>query len=313
LRRNPKRWPFSNEGFCTINTNDASLCTEVDNTMDSTRYTPMGHGLAGQVALVTGGGRGLGRAFARALAAEGVKVAFTGRTERELAETQTLIQEAGGASCAFPADVTDRGAMERVVAAMTDQFGPADILVNNAAILTPLAFDWDINPDEWWRTIEVNLRGPYLCTHLVLPSMMERHSGRIVNVTSGAAHMVHPYGTAYCASKAALSHWTNLLAAGLKEYGINAFALSPLGRTAMIEILAASPYVSEELRAVARSTLREPDHGTPASVQMLLFLLSGRADGLTGRHIPFDVPIDDLVRCTDEIVQDDLYALRLRV
>jgi NAD(P)-dependent dehydrogenase (short-subunit alcohol dehydrogenase family) len=313
LRRNPKRWPFSNEGFCTINTNDASLCTEVDNTMDSTSYTPMGHGLAGQVALVTGGGRGLGRAFARALAAEGVKVAFTGRTERELAETQTLIEEAGGATCAFPADVTDRGAMERVVAAVTDQFGPVDILVNNAAIITPLAYDWDIDPDEWWRTMEINVYGAYLCTHLVLPSMMARRSGRIVNVSSIAAHTVHPYGTAYCASKAALTHWTNLLAAGVQEYGIYAFALSPSGPTAMVESLATSPHVAAALRASAQATLQGPDHGTPASVQMLLFLLSGRADGLTGRHIPIDVPIDDLVRRTEEIVEGDLYALRLRV
>jgi len=281
--------------------------------MDSTNDTPMRNGLTGQVALVTGGGRGLGRAFARALAAEGVKVAFTGRTERELAETQALIQEAGGASCAFPADVTDRGAMEQVVAAVTDQFGPVDILVNNAAILTPLAFDWDIDPDEWWRTIEVNLRGPYLCTHLVLPSMMARRSGRIVNVSSIAAHTVHPYGTAYCASKAALTHWTNLLAAGVQEYGIHAFALSPSGPTAMVEKLATSPHVAAAVKAGAQATLQRPDHGTPASVQMLLFLLSGRADRLTGRHIPIDVPIDDLVRRTEEIVEGDLYALRLRL
>ena len=281
--------------------------------MDSSGYSPMRNGLTGQVALVTGGGRGLGRAFARALAAEGVKVAFTARTERELAETQALIQEAGGTSCAFTADVTDRGAMEQVVAAVTDQFGPVDILVNNAAILTPLAYDWDIDLDEWWRTIEINLRGPYLCTHLVLPSMMARRSGRIVNVTSVAAHTVHPYGTAYCASKAALSHWTNLLAAGVQEYGIHAFALSPSGHTAMAELLASSPNVSEEFRTSVQSELQGPDYGTPASIQMLLFLLSGQADRLTGRHIPIQVSIDDLVRRTDEIVRDDLYVLRLRV
>lgn len=277
--------------------------------MNRTSDTPIANGFAGQVALITGGGRGLGRAFAQALAAEGVKVAFTARTERELAETQALIQEADGVSRAFPADVTDRRAMEQVVAATVDQFGPVDILINNAAIVTPLEYDWEIDPEEWWRTIEINLRGPYLCTHLVLPSMMARRSGRIVNVSSTAAHVVFPFGTAYCASKAALSHWTSLLAAGVKDYAIYAFALSPSGRTAMREILAESPYVSEELR----SRLREPVHGTPASVQMLLFLLSGRADRLTGRHIPIDVPIDDLIRRTDEIVQDDLYALRLRV
>lgn len=269
--------------------------------------------LRGQVVLITGGGRGLGRAFAQALAAEGARVAITARTEKELAETQALIEAAGGTSCAFPADVTDRSAMERVVAAVVDQLGPVDILVNNAAVLTPLAYDWDIDPDEWWRTLQVNLYGPYLCTHLVLPTMIQRRSGRIVNVSSVAAHTVHPYGTAYCASKAALSHWTNLLAAGLEAYGIYAYALSPGGRTAMTEILATSPNVSEALRAAAQEALQGPDEGTPASVRMLLFLLSGKADHLTGRHIPVDEKVDELIRRADEIVENDLYALRLRV
>ena len=103
--------------------------------------------------------------------------------------------------------------MEQVVSSVTEEFGPVDILVNNAAIVTPLGYDWDIDPDAWWHTMEINLRGAYLCAHLVLPAMMQRRSGRIINVTSVAAHQVHPYATAYCTSKAALSQWTNLLAA----------------------------------------------------------------------------------------------------
>lgn len=270
-------------------------------------------GLSGQVALITGAGRGLGRAFAQALAAAGVKVAVTARTEPELAETHALITAAGGISRAFPADVTDRHTMEQVVVAVVEQFGPVDILVNNAAVLTPLGFDWTVDPDEWWRTMEINVRGAYLCTHLVLPSMIERRSGRIINVTSGAAHQVHPYGTAYCTSKAALSQWTNLLAAGVQEYGICAFALAPGGPTAMIEILATSPNVPKEVNAAFQSALVGSEYMIDNSVRTLLFLVSGQADRLSGRQIAHEDSIDDLIRRTDEIVQNDLYTPRLRV
>jgi NAD(P)-dependent dehydrogenase (short-subunit alcohol dehydrogenase family) len=279
----------------------------------STKPTIVADELRGQVAVVTGGGRGLGRAFAQALATAGVKVAVTARTEWELDETRRLIAAAGGKVLVFCADVTDRRAMEQVVASVADQFGPIDILVNNAAILTPLGFDWDVDPDEWWHTIEVNVRGPYLCTHLVLPSMMERRRGRIINVTSEAAHQVHPYGTAYVTSKAALSQWTNVLAAGVQEYGIRAFALAPGGPTAMIEIMATSPSVPKEVNAAFQSFLEEPGDTTHNSVRTLMFLVSGQADRLTGRQIAHEDSIDDLIRRTDEIVEKDLYTPRLRI
>ncbi|MBI3943182.1 MAG: SDR family NAD(P)-dependent oxidoreductase [Chloroflexi bacterium] len=150
--------------------------------------------LNGQVAIVTGGGRGLGQAFAQALAAAGVKVAITARTGAQLDETVRLIEHAGGVVMAFTTDVTDRPAMKQVLATVEQQFGPLDILVNNAAVITPLGYDWEIDPDEWWRTLEINLRGPFECTHMVLPGMMARRKGRIINVTSGAAYILDLIG-----------------------------------------------------------------------------------------------------------------------
>ncbi len=270
-------------------------------------------GLSGHVALITGGGRGLGRAFAQALVVAGVNVALTARTERELDETHALITATGGTARVFPADVTDRHAMEQVVDSVVKQFGPIDILVNNAAVVTPLGYDWDIDPDTWWHTMEINVRGAYLCAHLVLPAMIQRGSGRIINVTSGAAHTVHPYGTAYCTSKAALSQWTNLLAAAVQEYGISVFALAPAGPTAMLQTLATSPNVPKEVSAFFQAALEEGGSGIQDSVRLLMTLVSGQADRLTGRHISHDDSIDDLLRRTDDIVQQDLYTLRLRV
>jgi NAD(P)-dependent dehydrogenase (short-subunit alcohol dehydrogenase family) len=267
--------------------------------------------LDGQVAIITGGGRGLGRAFAQALAKAGASVAITARTEAELAETVDLIEEAGGRATAFTADVTDRSAMARVIDEVETKFGPVDILVNNAAVLTPLGYDWEVDLDDWWRTMEINVRGPYNCTQLVLPGMMARRRGRIVNVTSGAAYEIHSYGTAYCVSKAALTQMTNLVAAGVKEYGISVFTLAPSGSTAMTKILATSANVPEQINAHFQGALVDGGR-TQESVQMLMFLLSRQADSLAGRHISHTDSIDELLRRTHEIVEHDLYTLRLR-
>ncbi|MBI3943187.1 MAG: SDR family oxidoreductase [Chloroflexi bacterium] len=273
-------------------------------------------GLSGQVAIVTGGGRGLGRAFAQALAAAGVKVAITARTETQLNETVRLIEHAGGTAIAFTADVTDRPAMERVANEVEKQFGPVDILVNNAAVITPLGYSWEVDADEWWRALEINVRGPFLCTQVILPGMVVRRRGRVINVTSGAAHGPIPYASAYCTSKAALSHMTNVIAAEVKEYGIKVFALGPSGATAMIETIATSPKVPEEVRSSTRRSLEEPSgwiERTEKSVKLLMLLVSGQADFLTGRHIGWPDSIDELLHHADDIVRDDLYTLRRRV
>ncbi|MCW5852352.1 MAG: SDR family oxidoreductase [Anaerolineae bacterium] len=271
--------------------------------------------LKDQVAIVTGGGRGLGRAFAQALASEGVKVAITARTEAELNETVRLIEATGGSVVALPADVTDRAAMQRVLAEVEQRYGPVDILVNNAAIITPLGYDWEVGPDEWWRTLEINVRGPYECTHMVLPRMIARRQGCIVNITSGAAFSVYPFSTAYCVSKVALSQWTNLLAAGVKDYGIRVFALGVGGPTAMIETIVASPKLPETVRVRFRAVLEKAAESTAIqdSARMLVWLVSGGADYLAGRHVGIGDSVDELVQRADDIVRDDLYTVRRRV
>ena len=270
------------------------------------------YNLSNQVAIVTGGGRGLGRAFARGLASTGAKVVLISRSEDELQTTVQLIESEGGTAIYYLADVTDESVLKTIVADVELRFSTIDILINNAAVLTPLGYDWEVNADEWWRTIEINLRGPFLCTQAVLPGMMRRKKGKIVNITSITAHTVHPYGTAYCASKAALSHMTHLLAVSAKEYGIGVFALSPGGPSAMVEKLAASPVIPEPMRENSRKTLQDGG-GLQKSVEMLLFLLSGQADVITGRHISWWDNAAELLQRSEDIVQNDLFTLGLRV
>jgi NAD(P)-dependent dehydrogenase (short-subunit alcohol dehydrogenase family) len=196
--------------------------------------------LTGQVALVTGGGRGLGRAFALALAAAGAQVAVTARTAAQVAETVQLIERAGGCALAIPGDVSVPDAVAHVVTTTAQQLGPVDLLVNNAGFHVPasLGYDWEVDPEAWWHTFEINLRGPFLCARAVLPGMIQCHRGRIVNVSSHAAFRPRPQLDALCTSKAALTQWTRCLALSTQAHGIAVFAFAPgLVRTVSSEYL----------------------------------------------------------------------------
>lgn len=268
--------------------------------------------LTGQVALVTGGGRGLGRAFAVELAKAGAVVGITARTQSQLDETVKLVEASGGQAIAFSADVTDKVAMEKVVASLEKRFGSVDILVNNAGLVTPLGNDWELDADEWWQTFNINVNGPYICIRAVMPSMIARGKGRIINITSICGHTVQPSATAYSASKAAISHFTNCLAPALKDHGIGVFALAPAGPTTMHELLANEPTRSPEMRERSRLIMEEGQHMMDSSVRMLMYLVSGNGDSLSGRHISWDDSEDELTSRVDEIEKDDLHVLRLR-
>ncbi len=247
----------------------------------------------GRVALVTGGGRGLGRAFAEALAGAGVAVAVTARTEDQL---------------------SDRLDVERVVTITEEQLGPVDILVNNAGIPGPSHPTWEDDPEEWQRTIEVNLVGPFLCAHAVLPGMITRRRGRIINISSAAGRRGGANLTAYRTSKAALSFWTNCLSKETAEYGISVFAYSPgVVRTAMFDYAAELPEVYKPVGDVFRAILAE-DRLTPMEdvLRMFMFLASGRAEALSGRFVGASNDEAELLQRADEIQENDLYTLRLQ-
>jgi NAD(P)-dependent dehydrogenase (short-subunit alcohol dehydrogenase family) len=279
------------------------------------RETPID--LTGQVALVTGGSQGLGRAFALALAAAGAQVAVMARTAAPLAETVQLIERAGGRALAIPGDVSVPDAVMHVVTTAEQQLGPVDLLVNNAGWHVPgsLGYDWEVDPEGWWHTFEINLRGPFLCARAVLPGMIKRKRGKIVNISSGAAVNANPLMDALSVSKAALTHWTRCLAAGTRQHGIAVFAFAPGSvRTPGREYLATAPEVPKEIGDRFRAGFsRGEDIPIERSAQMLLFLVSGRADALSGRYINANQDNEEeLVRRAEEIQREDLHILTLR-
>lgn len=160
--------------------------------------------LKDKVVLVTGAGRGIGRAVALAFAFEGAKVALVGRTKKTLSDVQRELKELGASSAVLPGDVSDEGVVSRVVAAAEQQLGPADVLVNNAGIFTAAPVE-KMDAAVFDRVLAVNLRGPFLMSRAVLPGMKARRRGHIVNVASTAGRRGFAGGGAYCASKFGLA------------------------------------------------------------------------------------------------------------
>jgi 3-oxoacyl-[acyl-carrier protein] reductase len=250
------------------------------------------HELEGRVALVTGGGRGVGEGIARELAAAGARVSVSGRTGDQV---DAVAREIGG--YAVVGDVADRAAVEAMVDQVEAELGPIDLLVANAGRNVREQRAWEVDPADWWNVFEVNVLGVYLCCRAVIPRMLERGGGRIVITGSGASYLPHSGSTAYSSSKAAVWRFGNVLAEQL-EGRIPVFVISPgLVKTEM--------------------TKSAPDNApwTPPELapRLVRALASGRADALSGRYIHAEHDdIDDLIRRADEIRDRDLNAIRLQ-
>jgi len=244
------------------------------------------------VALVTGGGRGIGASIARELADAGMRVAVTGRTRDQV---DTIAAEIGG--LALVGDVSRREDVESWVRTTEAELGPIDLVVANAGIGNQEGSTWELPVDDWWRVLEVNVLGVHVTCRSVIPGMLERARGRIVITGSGAAYLPGSRQTAYAASKAAVCRYGESLAGEL-EGRIPVFFFSPgLVRTEMTERFGDDmPWTPPEL-----------------APRLVRVLASGRADALAGRYLHAEHDdIEDLIRRADEIVEQDLNAIRLR-
>ena len=262
--------------------------------------------LQGQVAIVTGAGRGVGRAIAEALAAEGAAVALAARSEREVADVAARL----GRALAVPTDVTVAANVDRLVATTERELGRPTLLVAGAGTWEHVGPAWEGDPESWWRDVEVTLRGAYLCARAVLPEMLARGTGRIVAVSSYAANGPRPYSSGYASGKAALLRLVDSLAAGVADRGVSVFAVTPgFVRTRLVEDVAQSEDGRRWLPELAeRQDGLEPERAGHLVVE----LATGRADALSGRFLHVLDDLDDLIARADKIVRDVAYALRFR-
>jgi 3-oxoacyl-[acyl-carrier protein] reductase len=195
----------------------------------------------GQVAWVTGAGRGIGRAVALALAEQGAAVALVARTRHEVEQVAGEIRSRGGTAIASLLDVSDWEMVNWTAQQIEAALGPIDILINNAGVLEPLGKVWETDPGQAGRLIDVNLSGAYYCLRAVLPGMVKRGRGVIVNVSSGAATTVAQGWGVYAASKAGLDQLTRVAALDLKATVVRVYSLYPgIVETKMQETLRAA-------------------------------------------------------------------------
>ena len=235
------------------------------------------------VALVTGASRGIGRAVAVRLAADGWSVAVLARSADGVRTVVEAVTAAGGQAIGVVADVTDEAATGAAVRAVDQDLGPVDLLVNNAGSFSVFGPVWETAPQDWWRDVSINLLGPMNLIGAVVPAMVERGHGRVVNLSSGMGNGAAPYASAYAASKAALTNLTMTLAEELRGTGVGAFVISPgMVQTDMTR------FPPEFLRLVP-DLADAVERGEWTAVGMVAELVagigSGRLDGAEGRYL----------------------------
>jgi len=274
--------------------------------------------LTGQIALVTGGGRGLGRIFAQVLAAAGATVAVSGRSLANLEETVSSIEASGGRAVAMAFDVAERRRVEDSIGNLGLTHGRIDLLVNNAGLWGPIDYLWDADPEAWWQTMEVHVGGAFHCIRAVVPGMIARGSGRIINIVSHAGVHRWPTCSAYSVSKAAVIKLTENLGGELSGKGVAVFAFHPgLIATGLseqaISMRAAPGSPADRAAAWIRSEIAA-GRSVPAdrAAEFLVALASGRADGLSGRYMTVFDDLEVLTARRQEIKDADLLTLRLR-
>ncbi len=243
--------------------------------------------LSGRVAVITGAGQGIGRAFAKAFAEAGAIPVIAERNEEKAAAVAEEILKAGGKVLAVTTDVANEASVEEMREVVEDELGRIDILVNNAAIFSTLEmrpFE-QIPLDEWEQVLRVNVTGAFLCARAVLPAMRRRKSGRIINMASGAVALGRPNYLHYIASKAALIGMSGSMARELGPDGITVNAILP-GAT-FTEIERKTVTAEQKQRIIAMQCI--PRAETPEDlVGTVLFLASDASAFITGQTINLD-------------------------
>jgi len=252
--------------------------------------------LQDRVALITGSGRGIGRAIAQLFAKEGAAVFLTARTEKELASTAAAIAHAGGRASYATADLSRETDCAQVVAAAREKFGRIDILVNNAGHYGPVVPVEEYPLADFDNVIAVHLRAAFLLSKLVLPEMYARQSGVILNISSLSAKAAYAWGSAYAAAKAGMLGLTRVTAAegARKGVRVNAICPEPVTETQMSKdlgaVLAKKMGVNEDeqLAGFLNGLLQGRAQTAEEIARAALFLCSEQSSAMTGQSINVD-------------------------
>jgi 3-oxoacyl-[acyl-carrier protein] reductase len=267
--------------------------------------------LDGKVAIVTGAGRGIGRAIALAYGREGARVVCAARSADEIESTAAQVRDSGGTAIAVRCDVTDWQSVQALVRRATDEFGTVDVLVNDAGMMGPLGPHDEIDLDRWSQTLDVNVMGVVRACRAVLPVMRRQQHGVIVNLSGGGAFGPLPPGgsLAYGTSKAAVARFSELLAQEVAAGGIRVNTLGPgLVRTRL------SQQGNDEREAVYGAgtgldwrNARPPED----AARLAVWLASDAAAGITGKHLNVQTPLPQTPADVEALMAGSALTMRL--
>jgi NAD(P)-dependent dehydrogenase (short-subunit alcohol dehydrogenase family) len=258
------------------------------------------------VALVTGGGSGVGLEIARALGADGRAVAILGRSPERLEAGAESLRRDVPSLMTFAGDVRDEALVDRFVGEVENELGPVDVVVHGAGVCTAFGPTWEVDVERWRSDVDTSLVGAFVLFRRVLPGMIARGRGRLIALNSYAAVRPAPHQSAYAAGKAALASLIESLDSELEGTGVRAFSVTPgFVWTEMTEAMAASPWFP----ALAERRDAVPLERVAA---LVCRIARGDADPLSGRFLHALDDLDNLLANVSEIERDDLYAPRLR-
>ncbi|MBI4454595.1 MAG: SDR family oxidoreductase [Acidobacteria bacterium] len=270
--------------------------------------------LEGKLAIITGAGRGIGKAIAMAFAREGAKLALGARTEVEVHEVaDRCVRNYGAKVVVRSMDVADRRSVLDLQRDSRALAPVVDILVNCAGVQGPIGRIDEIDPNEWVQAVAINLCGTFFACHAVLPEMMRRRKGKIINFSGGGATLPRPRFSAYGSSKAAVVKLTETLAEEAKEFNIQINAMAPgaVNSRMLDQVLAAGDRAGNEIAALARKQKQEGGVSPTLAADLAVFLASDKSGGLTGKLIsaPHD-PWREWVGQLEKINSSPMFTMR---
>jgi len=270
----------------------------------------MGH--KGSVVVITGATRGIGRNAALYFAERGYTVVGTGRNEAKLAELEAELRGAAPESRCFRMDVRDRESVREAVLGIRSAFDAVDAWINNAGAFAAIGPTWTVDPDDWVNDVETNLIGAFHCVQAVVPWMLERGRGRIVNVVGGGTVGPFRYGNGYGTSKTALSRFTENLDVELSDTGVAAFAMDPgLNDTDMTRYQRDTEAGRTYLPRIEQLFEEKKDESPDRAPRLAYHIAEGKLDAYRGRTLFVHDDEEKLIALASELEEGD-YTLRLR-